>query len=111
MEPTIITLTRATTTEEAELGAQGVTSGQDSSIITYYDITAILPGSGLLTRRKLSHVGEYIGRGQTVTPATTIQGIVLYLKTPMTQGTAALLPTAPYVYPPDPTREALKLYT
>jgi hypothetical protein len=55
-------------------------------------------------------VGEYIGRGQTVTPATTIQGIVLYLRTPMTQGTAALPPTIPHTYPPDPTHRALKLY-
>jgi hypothetical protein len=109
MEPTITTLIRATTTKLAELGAQGVTSGQDLSIITYDNITAILLGSGLLTRRKLSHVGEYIGRGQTVTPATTIQGIVLYLKTPMTQGTAALPPTVPRIYPPDPTHGALKL--
>ena len=111
MEPMITTLTGATTTELAELGAQGVTNGQDLSIITYDDITAILPGSGMLTRRKLSHVGEYIGRGQTVTPATTIQGIVLYLKTPMrTQGTTALPPTVPYTYPPDLTHGALKLY-
>jgi hypothetical protein len=53
MEPTITTLTGATSAKLAELGAQGVTSGQDLSIITYDDITAILPGSGLLTRRKL----------------------------------------------------------
>jgi hypothetical protein len=112
MEPTITTLTGATPAELAELGAQGVTSGQDLSIITYDDITAILLGSGLLTtRRKRSHVGEYIGRGQTVTPATTIQGIVLYLKTPMrTQGTTALPPTVTYTYPPDLTPGALKLY-
>jgi hypothetical protein len=45
-----------------------------------------------------------------VTPATTIQGIVIYLKTPMTQGTAELPPTVPHTYPPDPTRGALKLY-
>jgi hypothetical protein len=51
-----------------------------------------------------------IGRGQTVTPATTIQEIVLYLKKPMTQGTAALPPIVPHIYPPDPTRGALKLY-
>jgi hypothetical protein len=55
-------------------------------------------------------VGEYIGRGQTVTPTTTIQDIVLYLKQPMTQGTAALPPIVPHIYPPDPTRGALKLY-
>jgi hypothetical protein len=110
MEPTITTLTRATTIELAELGAQGVTSGQDLSIITYDDITAILPGSGLLTRRKLSHVEEYIGRGQTGTPPTTIQDIVLYLKHPMTQGTAALPPIVPHIYPPDPTHGALKFY-
>jgi hypothetical protein len=110
MEPTITMLTGATTTKLAELGVQGVTSGQDLSIITYDDITAILPGSGLLTRRKLSHVGEYIGRGQTVTPATTIQDIVLYLKQPMTQGAAALPPIVPHIYPPDPTHGALKLY-
>jgi hypothetical protein len=107
MEPTITALTGATTTKLAELGVQGVTSGQDLSIITYDDVTAILPGSGLLTRRKLAHVGKYIGRGQTVTPATTIQDIVLYLKQPMTQGTAALPPIVPHIYPPDPTRGAL----
>ena len=110
MEPTITTLTGATPAELAELGTQGVTSGQDLSIITYYDITAILPGSGLLTRRKLSLVGEYTGRGQTVAPATTIQGIVLFLKTPLTQATTALPPIAPHPYPSDPTRGALKLY-
>ena len=71
---------------------------------------AILPGSGLLTRRKLSLVGEYIGRGQTANTATTLQGIVLFLKTPMTQETTGAPPTIPHVYPPDPARRALKLY-
>jgi hypothetical protein len=98
------------TAKLADLGAQWVTSGQDLSILFYDDITAILLGSGLLTRRKLAHVGEYIGRGQTVTPATMIQGIVLYLKTPMTQGSAALPPTVLHTYPPDPTCGDLKLY-
>jgi hypothetical protein len=69
----------------------------------------ILPGWGLLTRRKLSLMGEYIGRGQMVTPATTIQGIVLYLKAPMTQGTPALPSIAPPTYPLDPAHRALKL--
>jgi hypothetical protein len=110
MESTITTLTGALTTGLAELGAQGVTNGQDLSIITYDDITAILPGSGMLTRRKLSHVGEYIGRGQTVTPASTIQVIVLYLKQPMTQGATAVPTVVPHIYPPDPTCGALKLY-
>jgi hypothetical protein len=110
MEPTITTLTGATSAKLAKLGAQGVTSGQDLSIITCDDITAVLPGSGLLIRRKLSRVGEYIGRGQTVTTASTIQVIVLYLKTPMTQVTTALPPSVPRTYPPDPTRGALKHY-
>jgi hypothetical protein len=51
---------------------------------------AILLQSGLLTRRKLSLMGDYIGRGQTVTPATMIQGIVLFLKMPNTQGPTVL---------------------
>jgi hypothetical protein len=72
---------------------------------------AILPGSGLLTRRKVSLVGEYIiGRGQMVTTATTIQGIVLFLKRPMTQETTAPPPTLPHVHPLDLVRGVLKLY-
>jgi hypothetical protein len=110
MESTMTTLTRATSAKLVELGMQGVTSRQDLSIITYDDIMAILPRSGLLTRRKLWLVGEYIGRGQTVTPASLIQGIVLLLKTPITQATTVLPPIAPHTYPPDPTRGALELY-
>jgi hypothetical protein len=44
-------LTRATAAKLVELGTQGVTSGQDLSIITYDDSKAILLGSGLLIRR------------------------------------------------------------
>jgi hypothetical protein len=62
METTIAMLTGATPAKLAELGAQGVTSGQDLSIITYDDMMAMLPQSGLLARRKLSLVGDYIGR-------------------------------------------------
>jgi hypothetical protein len=102
--------TRATPLELAELGAQGVTSGQNLPIITYDALMAIFPQSGLLTRRKLLLVGDFIGRGQTVTPTTTIQGIVLFLKTPNSQAPIVLPPTAPHTYPQDPTRRALKLY-
>jgi hypothetical protein len=44
MEPTITTLTGATAAKLVELGAQGVTIGQDVSIITSDDyIMTILP--------------------------------------------------------------------
>jgi hypothetical protein len=67
MEPTITMLIGAPTAELVEQGVQGITSWQDLSIITHDNIMTILPGRGLLTRRKLLLVGEYIRRGHVVT--------------------------------------------
>ena len=110
METTIVALTGASAPELALLATQGVTSGQDLSMITYVDIITILPNSGLLTRRKLSLIGQYIGKGQNVTPAITMPGIVLFLNTPTVQATTGPPPIGSPIHPPDPTRGALKLY-
>jgi D-arabinose 5-phosphate isomerase GutQ len=59
MENTIVTLTGITAPELAELGAEAFVSGQDLSMVTYEDIVMVLSTSGLLTRRKLSLVGQY----------------------------------------------------
>ncbi len=79
-------------------------------MITYVDIITILPNSGLLTRRKLSLIGQYIGKGQNVTPAITMPGIVLFLNTPTVQATTGPPPIGSPIHPPGPTRGALKLY-
>jgi hypothetical protein len=110
METMIVALTGAPAPELALLAPQGVTSGQDLSMITYEEIITIHPNSGLLTRRKLSLIGKYIGKGQNVTPAITMPGIVLFLNTPATQATTGPPPIGSPIYPPDPARGALKLY-
>jgi hypothetical protein len=66
MERVVKTLTGLTDPEEALLGAEGAVNAEELSIVTYGDLTLILPAATTIRKRKLALVGEYVARGQTI---------------------------------------------
>ena len=82
MEIHIVNLSGATTAEIALLGVEGVNNGSDLSILQPGDIHKILLGATITKIRKLTAIGEYIARGQSVTATTTMVDIKTHLRAP-----------------------------
>ena len=109
MENAVKVLTGITAAEEALLTAEGVINAEELSLLTYEDLTGILPDATTVKKRKLELIREYVQRGEVVTAETTIMGIQAYvLSTASTLQVPAPAPTGGYA--PDPSRGAPKLY-
>ena len=111
MEIAIINLSGATAPEITLLADEGIVSGPDLGLVTYEDLTQALPGSSLMTRRKLALIGSYIAKGNTVTATITMSDIARDLATPtvVVPPVPPPMPPVPAGYPPDPDRGAMKL--
>ncbi len=79
MENTVKTLTGLTAVEEALLADERVVNAEELSLITYEDLTGVLPTANKVKKRKLELIGEYVGRGKVLTDKTTIMGIQAYV--------------------------------
>lgn len=104
----VITVLPALTTDEVNslAGQDGIRSGDALTIVTFPDITEILTEASVVVKcQKLSLIGSYLARGQTIEEATMRPNIVNHLNTPVApvntnQPDAPLYPRLP---PPPPT--------
>jgi hypothetical protein len=112
MDTVIRTLLGLDAAETTALANNGVISWEDLSMVTFDDITDIIPvGMSIMKRRRLFLISQYLALGQTVNVASTMPDINSYLNTPAVpvfNQAAPLLPLPPL--PPDPMREAMRLY-
>ena len=105
MDPFIVTLTSITQPEITLLADAGITNGEDLSVITFHDLTPILPNASIVKRRRLSAIAEYLARQQEIDAATTMSFITNYVRAPVAP---VIHPSFP-PRPPDPSRGALRL--
>jgi hypothetical protein len=110
MEQSIVNLSGLTTEEVNALAAAGIRNGEDLSMIEFGDISTIMTAASIVKRRKLSHVGRYLARGQEIDDATTMPTITSYLNTPVAPVVNNPVPPVYVPPPPDPSRGALRLY-
>jgi hypothetical protein len=117
MERVIRLLAGLSQAEVNTLASEGFPSGEDLSLCTLPHIEQMLSEMPVVKRRKLSMIGSYITRGQTIEEATTMPTVANHLNT---VGLAAAAPNLlPPLPPPppgplpfqDPNRGTLKLYT
>jgi hypothetical protein len=110
MERTIVTLAGLNAADTAALAAQGIVTGEDLSAITFADISSTMENASVVQRRKLSHIGSYLARGQVISEATTMPTIINYLNTPVVPVMNPAPPQLAPPRPPDPSRGALRLH-
>ena len=78
-------------------------------VLVFKDISAILTEASIVKRRKLTHIGGYLGRGQVSEDATRMPSIISYLNTPVASVMKNPLPSVHVPPPVDPRRGALFL--
>jgi hypothetical protein len=97
MEKVITLLAGLSQAEVNTLASEGCTSGEDLSLCTtLLDIEQMLSDTPVVKRRKLSMIGSYIARGQTIEEATTMPTVANHLNT------VAVAAAAPNLLPPLP---------
>ena len=69
----MVLLAGLTPAHVALLAEEGVNNIGDLLIFTFEDYTAMIPGSGLAVRRKLSSIAKYLAGGDTIDDTTTMQ--------------------------------------
>jgi hypothetical protein len=118
MERVVTLLAGLPQAEVNTLASEGCTSGEDLSLCTLLDIEQMLSDTPVVKRRKLSMIGRYITRGQTIEEATTMPTVASHLNTIAVAAAAPNLLLSPLPPPPpgpspfqDPNRGAPKLYT
>ena len=84
MDTNIVNLVGLDVNEVGLLNVAGVTDGVMLSVLGYDGITEVLTTSSVVTKKKLEKVGLYVAKGNAITPATTMEDIVLALNNPPT---------------------------
>ena len=76
MDANVVLLAGLTPAHVALLAEEGVNNIGDLLIFTFEDYTAMIPGSGLAVRRKLSSIAKYLAGGDTIDDTTTMQEVM-----------------------------------
>jgi hypothetical protein len=80
MERVITLLAGLSQAEVNTLASEGCTRGEDLSLCTLPDIEQMLSDTPVVKRRKLSMIGSYIVRGQTIEEAATMPTVANHLQ-------------------------------